>query len=89
LVEISFHDTGSTDNELPHCSNGDIFILIVYDTCLKPRDGKANGSRPGLATEGVLHTHWRAFGKSVSFIDNGMEAILESAKHFHWKRGAP
>jgi hypothetical protein len=88
LVKVSFHHARSVDNELSNYSNGDIFILIVHNTCLKPRNGKANGSRPGLSTEGVLHTHWRALGKPVSFIEGGMEAILESAKHFHWKRGA-
>jgi hypothetical protein len=89
LVKISFHDSGSTDDKLSYFSNWDIFILIVHNTCLKARDGEANGSRPGFATERVFHTHRRALGKPVSFVDGGMEPVLGSAKHFHWKRGAP
>jgi hypothetical protein len=76
------------DNELPYCSNRNIFILIVHNTSLKPRNSKADGSGPGLTTEGILHTDGRALGKPVSFIDGGVEAVLKSAKHLYWKRGA-
>jgi hypothetical protein len=87
LVKISFHDTGSKDNKLSYGSQRYFFILIVYDPRLKSGDRKANGSGPGLATEGVLHAHRGALGQSVSFVDGGTEAILESAKHLDWKRG--